>query len=312
MYSTHTATPGHLRRLAELAPGCRVALVGSEPEAAMEIAGADIVLGHRYLRQSLPHATRLRWVQSTAGGADRMPLDQLSAMDVRLTRCSIASPIIARHAVTLAWAMARALPQVLDQQRQGNWSANLRLPPLPRTAMVLGLGSIGKEIARLLARDGIDVIGVKQSAQNQHAGDCSRVVGPDAWRPLLPSIDWLMMALPATSQTRGMVDEAALRQLPPHAMVVNVGRGETLDTAALCRALRAGQLHGAALDVFDPKPQGPDDPLWQTPRLLISPHMASHQFERPALIEAFCEQQVARFLRNEPLLDEVDLSALAV
>jgi phosphoglycerate dehydrogenase-like enzyme len=308
MYSTHAATAGHLQRLGSLGPHLRVEVADSESDAAAKVAQADIVLGHRYLRQSLPHATRLRWVQSTAGGVDRLPLHELRSMSVRLTRCSIASPMIARHAVTLAWSLNRAIPQALDHQRQGRWSQDLRLAPLPRTTMVLGLGSIGRAVARLLKADGMQVIGVKQSTAGGTMGDCDRLIVADQWRRWLPSTDWLIAALPLTKATRGMIDESALRDLPSHAIVVNVGHGATLDTESLSRVLQTGHLQGAALDVIQPKPQSAQDPLWQTPRLLITPHVASHQPERGALIESYCERQVDRFLRGQPLEDEVDLT----
>ena len=126
---------------------------------------------------------------------------------------------------------------------------------------------------------------------------------------LLPKADWCFLALPYTAETQNLFTADILRQLPAHAVLVNVGRGETLVTADLCQVLREGHLGGAALDVISPKPQDPGDDLWQTPRLLITPYVASHCQERSTAIEQFCEQQCQRFMAGEPLQDAVDLES---
>ena len=107
-----------------------------------------------------------------------------------------------------------------------------------------------------------------------------------------------------------MIDAAALAALPRHGVLVNVGRGGTVDTAALVRALEAREIGGAALDVIEPGPDGREDPLWQTPHLLLTPHMASFTPGRQERTERFVEEQVARFVRGEPLLYAVDLQRL--
>ena len=302
MYSTHRPSPGHLDRLAAL--GAEPVVAGDEADAIARAADAEAILGHRYLRQVLPHAPRLRWVQSTAGGTDRLPADALRARGVTLTRMAVASPVIVRHALALAWALARNLPDLVRQQDAGRWAPPDAWPPLPRRALVLGAGSIGRAIAERLRADGLLVTGVRRQP-GPAAPPFDAVLGPDGWRRRLPETDWLFLALPLTDETRGLVGEAELRALPPHAVVVNVGRGETLDTGALCRALRDGHLGGAALDVIDPKPDGPGDAVWSTPRLLITPHVAAHHAGRAEQVEAVCEAQVRRFLAGDPLLDVV-------
>ena len=302
MYSTHEVSAGHLDRLAEM--GARVSVARDEAGAVQAAAEADVILGHRYLRQVLPHAPRLRWVQSTAGGTDRLPVDALRSRGVALTRLSGAAPAIARHAVTLAWALTRAVPTFVRQQDAGRWEPTAAWLPEPRRALVLGTGSIGSAIALRLRPDGVHVLGARRSAGPAPPG-FDGVRAPGSWRDELPQVDWLFLALPYTDETEGTVGEDELRALPPHALVVNVGRGETLQTEALCRVLRSGHLGGAALDVVAPKPAGPRDPVWDTPRLLLTPHVASHHAARGERVEAFCESQVRRFLAGEPLHDLV-------
>jgi phosphoglycerate dehydrogenase-like enzyme len=207
----------------------------------------------------------------------------------------------------MAWALTRCLPDVVSQQSAGVWQQDFRWLPFPRQALVLGLGSIGRSLVERLKADGIRTIGVRRRDSGPiEACDC--VCRGSSWRRVLPQIDWCFLALPNTRETTGLFDEAAIAALPAHALVVNVGRANCIDTAALCRALRDGALGGAALDVVPSSPLAADDPLWHTPRLLMTPHVAAHYAERGAEVERFCESQVRRYISGEPLLDRVDLN----
>lgn len=309
MYSTHCPTEPHLARLRSLASDINVSVASSEPEAQALARDANVILGHRYLRQSLPHAKQVRWVQSTAGGVDRLPLAELDAMNVMLTRCTVTSTAVARHAVALAWAVTRRIDAAHDRQRAGTWDNALDFPPLPRRAIVFGLGTIGRAISAMLHDEGIEVLGVRGSDTGEKVPGVSRIVSGETWRAELPNVDWCLLALPHTERTAGLFNEAVLRTLSPRAVLVNVGRGETVVNDDLAAVLRSGHLTGAALDVTAPKPTGPDDPFWQTPRLLITPHVAAHHADRSADTEAFIEKQVARYLTNEPLDNVVALGA---
>ena len=302
MYSTHAPSDAHLARLADL--GADVTVVDSEAAAIAAIPEAHVVIGHRYLRQVLPFATDLRWVQSTAGGVDRLPLNALRERGITLTRFSRAAPTIARHAVTLAWSVTRRIPEAVRNQAAARWEPSLDWLPLPRRALVLGAGAIGQAIGMLLQHDGIETSGVRRTPATALPG-FDNVLGEDAWRDVLPHTDWLFLALPSTPDTFHLVGEEELQQLPSHALVVNVGRGETLDTQALCRTLGSGLLGGAALDVVEPEFKQADSVLWRTPRLLITPHVAAHSAERTASIEQFVEDQYRRFVSGEALHDRV-------
>lgn len=138
--------------------------------------------------------------------------------------------------------------------------------------------------------------------------DCANVVTDQAWRVALNDADWCFLALPNTPETSGLFNKAAIAALPPHAVLVNVGRGETLDTQALLEALQGGHLAGAGLDVVEHEPLPANHPLWRAPRLFITPHIASHHPARNAGVERFFEQQVARYVSGEQLLDVIDLA----
>jgi phosphoglycerate dehydrogenase-like enzyme len=308
MYSTHDPSEGHRHRLEGLGSGIQVSVASKESEAIALTERADVILGHRYLRQSLPAAQRLQWVQSTAGGVDRLPLRKLAAQDVTLTRTTIAAGDIARHALALAWAVTRRLPEAIRCQVAGAWEKDFDWLPLPRTSIVFGTGTIGTAIARRLEAEEQTVYGVKRTQKDPQGTPFDRFLTKrKEWLEILSEVDWCFLALPHTAETKELFDEAAIDELGNQAVVVNVGRGETLSTSALRRALENGRLGGAALDVIVPEPEGEDDPVWDTPRLLLTPYVAAHTATRAGKIERFCEAQVQRFLNDEPLQDQVDL-----
>lgn len=293
MYSTHEPTSGHIARLGEM--GCEVEIASGEPDAIAKASEAEVILGHRYLRQSLPSAARLRWVHSTAGGVDRLPLEELAAREITLTRSTCMAGVIARHSHASAWALTRGFIEFAERQKTGSWNPHFQWLPFPRKAMIFGRGAIGSALAKLLGRDGVAVTIVHRSVTH--------------WRELLPDMDWIFVALPATPETAHFVDRQALESMKPSAIVALPGRAETIDVEALCEQLAAGRLGAAALDVVPAAWHEPSHPAWRTPRLLITPHVAAHCAERPALLEREAEEQVRRYLAKEELANTVPLAS---
>ncbi|MEW5981240.1 MAG: NAD(P)-dependent oxidoreductase [Acidobacteriota bacterium] len=304
MYSNDAPTPLHLKRLAGAGAGVGVAVADSE-EAAVALAGdADAFLGHRYLRQALPHASRLRWVQSTAAGTGHLPGAELRARGIELTRCPIFADTVALHAVALALALVRGLPESLRLQAAGQWGPRPATLPWPETAMIVGLGLVGQAVARRLQPLVSRLIGVRRQPG---PGDrlVDEVYDPSTWRQALGRTDLCVLAVSASPGNCHLVDEDVLCAMPPHAVLVNVGQGISVDQDALERTLRAGHLGGAALDVLDPVPVDPGSSFWSTPRLLITPKNAVFTPDRQATLERFIEEQVFRFLSGAPLLHVV-------
>ena len=308
MYSLAPPSQEHLERLRALDPGLDVVVATDEEHALNSVVEAEVILGHRYLRQCLPFAKHLQWVQSSAGSVDRLPLDELAKHGITLTRSTIDSSTVAAHAVALAWSVSRGVPQAFLQQQQDEWNKNLTLAPMPAKAMVIGLGTVGIAIAERLQAQGISVLCVKrQKPPKEAASPCEQILTGGAWRERLAEVDWCILALTHTPDTVRIFDEAALRALPPHAILVNVGRGETLDTDALMQVLDEGHLAGVALDVFEGEPLPSGHPLWHAPRTLITPHIASHRPGRNEGVERFFEEQLSRYLSGQPLQDLVKL-----
>jgi phosphoglycerate dehydrogenase-like enzyme len=300
MYSNYVPSAGHVRRLEEIAGDGRVAVALTEADALAHAGSTEIVLGHRYLRQLLPHAPGLRWVQTTAAGFDQLPVRELHQRAITLTRNPQNARSISHHALALAWALLRRLPLAMRAQSTGEWAASFPMLPLPRTALVLGLGAIGAQVAVLLRGTGLYVRGTDKAGTSTQRQACDEFVDAGHWRDALAHTDILVLALPLDESTRQTIGERELARLPRHAIVVNVARAGLVDQPALVAALRTGRIGGAALDVLEPVPAA-DDPLWTTPNLLITPKVAAYHPGMQADFEAFAEVQTRRFLSGAPL-----------
>ena len=247
-------------------------------------AEALVVWGNsaEQLADAARRLTRLRWVQTLAAGPDAA-LAAGFADDVVVTSGrGLHDGPVAEHTLALVLAAARRLPELVRAQDAHRWADELggmqhtepgqAFRTLDRArVLVWGFGSIAARLAPLLTALGAQVTGVATTAGDRHGYP---VISAFDLPDHLPRTDVLVSLLPATDQTRHAVDAGVLDLLPSHAWVVNVGRGATLDEAALLAAIRSGRLAGAALDVFETEPLPADSPLWAEPRILVSPHAA--------------------------------------
>jgi phosphoglycerate dehydrogenase-like enzyme len=221
----------------------------------------------------------LRWIHTNSAGADRPEYRPLQARNVTLTTSSGATAATIALSVTGAViALAREFPAMMHAQQMHAW-VPLRGERTPRdlagqTALVVGLGPIGLEVARLLKAVGLQVVGVRRS--HTAAAPCDETITYAGLRDALPRADWVILACPLSDVTRGLIDAAALARLPPGARLINVSRGAVVDEEALIVALRSGQLAGAYLDVFTREPLAADSALWSLPNVIVSPHSSSY------------------------------------
>jgi phosphoglycerate dehydrogenase-like enzyme len=169
---------------------------------------------------------------------------------------------------------------------------------------VIGLGSIGSEIARIATAIGLQVTGVRRSPRRDN--DPVQVIVPPAELPrIADATDWLVVACPLTDETRGLVSRELLARLKPGARVINIGRGEVIDEPALIDAIRSGHVGGAYLDVVSQEPLPPDSPLWDLPNVIISPHnSAAAQGNEGRATEYFLDN-LRRMAKGEQLVNEV-------
>lgn len=305
MYSTHQASEEHIARLKEIAKDYEIKIANSEEEAIEIAKEAEIIFGHRYLRQCMPNANNLKWIQTTAGGVDRLPLEEIKSKGVNLTRVTFPSKTIAIHAVTLALALTRKIPEFISSMQQKQWNREIQLPRIPKTAMILGMGNIGKEIGKIMKGLGIKVIGVNKNADDEIKEICEEIFTDDTWKDSLNKTDLCFLALPLNEETRKTFDESTIKALPKHAIMINTARGELIDTEVLIKQLKEGQLGGGALDVLENEP--PEESIWETPNLIITPHIAAHYEGRNEQFEKFAEKQLERYIKGEQVENIVDM-----
>ena len=167
------------------------------------------------------------------------------------------------------------MPAIVTNQRDGNWQSLFSTPIAGKTALVVGVGSLGGGAATQLKRLGLEVLGVNRSGRPHP--DIDEMVTTERIDDVLPRADYVFVSLPSTPQTVGLFDRRRLERMKPGAGIVNVGRSSAMDYEALSDLLRAGHLSGAIIDVFDPEPLPPESPLWHVPNLVVTPHC----FRRP-------------------------------
>ena len=236
--------------------------------------------GTRACYDLMRRSTRLRWVHIHSAGADRPIYVELRQRGVVVTTSSGANAeVVAQSALAGVLALARRLPQLIDAQRARRWTPLLG-QHLPRDlagqrALIVGWGPIGQRIGALLNHLGLHVQVLRHRTDAVPEPGITLVPFAQMMQAL-PVIDWLILACPLTTQTRGLVDASVLSALPAGACLINVSRGEVVREADVCAALQSGHLGGAMLDVFEHEPLPADSPLWGLPQVIITPHSAGH------------------------------------
>lgn len=251
----------------------------------------------------------LQWLHVFNAGVDHPIYDEMLARGVRLTTSAgaTAEPI-AQTAITGLLMLARNFPRWLAGQHERRWDP-ARVPDFPRdligqTALILGMGSVGAEIARLSRVLGLKVIGVRRSPRRED-DPVDELHPPGKLAELLPRADWLILACPLTAETRGLIDAGLLARLPRGARIINVARGEIIDETALIAALREKRLAGAYLDVFEKEPLPTESPLWDLPNVIISPHNSGSAAGNDERVYRMFIANLERWQYGTALLNEV-------
>lgn len=261
----------------------------------------------------LAQAPLLRWVHTSAVAVETLCLPELFARGIAVsnTRGVQAVPI-AEHVMAVALALAKQMPFVIENQRQSRWAQNefmgARLPWLMkgRTLGLIGVGTIGSEIARRADAFGMRVVALRRRAAYGTIGHVERVYGPEALDEFLAQCHVLVICAPLTPETNSMMGARQFARLPEGAVVINVGRARIVDTDALIAALQSGHLAGASLDVFPQEPLPPDHPLWKTPNVILTPHTSGfRQGHWDEVIELFGDN-LDRWLIGQPLKFRVE------
>ncbi len=294
-----------LRELQAAAPGATV-VAGSEENAAAQLADADAIIEPPNGR-IFALAPKLRWVQTNSAGIERF-VGELRNRPVTLTNCRIIQgPNIADHAMALLLGLTREIPRAVTMMAREEWGrGQLRLVELNgKTAVIVGVGGIGMQIAQRAHAFGMTVIGV-DPRDVPYTFFLKKVVRPDRLDEVLPQADVLFVAAPLTAETRGMIGERQFHLMKKDSFFIAVSRGGLYQTPALVKALDSKHLAGAGLDVTDPEPLPKGHPLWKFDNVIITPHSAGGSDGVSARRMELYKENLRRFVAGEPLLHIVD------
>ncbi|HHY38115.1 MAG TPA: D-2-hydroxyacid dehydrogenase [Clostridia bacterium] len=272
------------------------------------IESADILFGARVTREALRRAKRLKWIQTSSAGIERILFPELVESDIILTNArGMHASTVAEHVMAFALVFARNLHIYLRNQASGIWDRAPGLPGLSgKTMGILGIGGIGKEVAKKAKAFDMRVVALKRKAVDTppaHVDDL--FYGKDGLLQLLELSDYVAVTLPLTRETTGLIGEYELKRMKRSAVLINVARGAVVDEEALIFALENGIIRGAALDVFSTEPLPSDSKLYSLPNVILTPHVAgTFEAYMETATELFCEN-LRRFLDGRPLLNVV-------
>ncbi len=300
------------RELLGTPPGVRYLFIGPDSPPPSEALAVDALLvwdvSSSFLRENWSRLRQLRWVHVSSAGVDRVLFPELAASAVVLTNSRyVYDQALAEYTIGLLLCLTKDFRTTFTHQAEHRWVKRDSDTMAGKVVVMLGVGPIARRTARMAKALGMVVRGIGRSARTADP-DFGDIAAPSGLGELFAEADYVVIILPRTPQTEGIVDAAALAALKPTARLVNVGRAATLDQEALCAALREGRLAGAALDVMTPEPLPAGAPLWDVPNLLISPHMSGdHPGWRVDVADQFL-RNLERWQRAEPMLNVVDKS----
>ena len=295
------------RRHADVAPRLDVVIDWDTDNFARSMATAETLvtwdLPTRELGKVAPH---LKWIHIIGAGVEHLcPMDWVPDGVTIVNNKGAHAAKGGEFALMAVLMLHNRMPALATLQRTGTWKSLFSTPIAGKTALIVGVGSIGGGAARQLKKLGIEVFGV--SRHGRPHPDVDEMATPDRLDEMLARADYVFVATPATPETRDLFDRARLSRMKRGAAIVNVGRAAVMDYDALADLLRSGHLSGAILDVFEPEPLPSDSPLWSVPNLLVTPHVSADDGDAyvPITLDLFFDN-MRRYLAGKPLCNVVN------
>jgi phosphoglycerate dehydrogenase-like enzyme len=270
------------------------------------IGGVDVLVGWEFPRDDLARmAPNLKWIHIWGAGIEHlMPLDWLPKSVAITNNSGVHVPKAGEYMAMAILMLSNRIPTLVTDQHRARWNELYSTCVTGKTLAVIGVGQMGGAGARRAKQLGMRVLGVRRQARPHRYVD--EMYGVDELDRVLPQADFVLITAPLTPETRGFIGRRELDLMKPHAGLINLGRAQVMDYDALMDKLRRGELSGAILDVFDPEPLPPDSPLWSTPNLIITPHVASDDEEQymPRTIDLVFDN-VRCYLAGRPIRNQV-------
>jgi len=281
-----------------------------EKELLELVKDADILFAGFFSPEMFLEAKKLKWIQTVGAGVDRFLLPEVMKSPVIITNASGVHPTpISEHVIGMMLCFCRKLHFHIRNQMERKWERYSReqIEELPgKTVGIVGLGRIGEEVAKKAKNLGMKVIATRRNLMPPTPAYVDKLIHPENLKELLAESDFVVLTLPLTKETQGMIGEPQLKTMKRTSYLINVSRGKIVQENKLIQALKEGWIAGAGLDTFEKEPLPPDSELWEMKNVIITPHVAGstkHYLDR--LTDIFCEN-LKRYLRNEPLINVVD------
>jgi len=254
-------------------------------------------------------APNLRWIQLTSAGMDRAARSGLLDSDIMVTSSSgLHATPIGEYVLLQMLMFCKQAHTFIRAQTRKEWVRFMPQELYGKTVGIVGLGHIGEEVARLAKVFGCRILGIRRSATERTSGDLGDLMPPGDLHDLLAESDFVVLATPLTEDTRGLIGAEELRVMKPSAVLINIARGPVIDQDALIAALKAGEIAGAGLDVFDPEPLPEDSELWDLDNVIMSPHISGGtEIYNLRATDIFCDN-LRRYLAGETLTNLADPS----
>ena len=302
-------------RILEAAPGTRLIPVSAEGVADEPVDEVEVLLrgwslGNDALDRLVGRAPKLRWIHSVSVGVESMltPCVRLRGLTVTNGRGVFNVPI-AEYVMTMMLAICRRLPQLMELQRERTWQPIEALELADATIGLLGVGDIGREVARLAGPFGPRIVAVRRRPNAAPVPGVEVLGDLQAMPELLAVSDFVVLALPLTGETEALIDDDALAGFKPGCWLINVARGALVDETALLRALRGGRIGGAVLDAFREEPLPETSPFYRLSNCIVTPHTSwSSAAVLGRTFDVFCDN-LRRYRAGQPLEYVVDLAA---
>jgi phosphoglycerate dehydrogenase-like enzyme len=259
-------------------------------------------------------AAQLRWIHAPSAAVHQLLFPELVKSEVIVTNSrEVHGPVVAEHVMALIFALAKKIPQAVILQKKRTWGqeAIWKQDAHPReiagaTLGLIGVGSIGRRVARMGSALGMRVIAVREHVEKGKPDGVEAVFAPSQLDDMLRQSDYVVLAAPLIAATQGLINADGLAVMKPESCLINVGRGPQVDESALITALRTRRIAGAALDVFECEPLPPESPLWNVDNLLITPHTAGLTDKLWHRHYELFSDNLRRYLARQPLRFVVD------
>lgn len=303
---TNSLADRHIKAIKTAAPNSIITSCQLE-EAAEHIKAADILLtwGTMNLRPLYPAAVNLKWVHALSAGVEDLVFPEIISANTLLTNSKGIHGIpISEHVLAMMLAFTRGLTVFIRQQSQKEWKRTPVVEIYDKTIGIVGLGSIGREIAKKAKGMGMHVVASKQTMTTELFID--KLYTPDQLHELLAVSDFVVLALPLVEETKNLFTIKEFSTMKPSAYFINIARGGVVKQDDLVTALEQGLIKGAGLDVFDQEPLSEASPLWDMPNVIITPHLAAlspNYLDRA--IKLFADN-LSRFIQNKEMLNVID------